>query len=102
MLQEDNTYINHIAHNRVDLIPHGSKRLAAGSTIDGEWEEGTHELGSDPKAILHVHDYDPITYIEDLDWALEYWRGNRDPIPTTKPAKCRACVYNDICDDSKA
>lgn len=71
-------------------------------TLDGEWDEGTHELGSNPEAILHVHDYDPTTYIEDLDWALEYWRGERDPIPTTKPAKCRACVYNDVCADSKA
>jgi hypothetical protein len=29
-----------------------------------------------------------------VSWALSYWRGERAPVPTTSPAKCRACPHN--------
>lgn len=39
-------------------------------------------------------------HYEDLQWALEYWREERDPIPTSKAAKCRPCDFVDECEKS--
>lgn len=65
-----------------------------------EWELGEHELTESPKAILHLSEFSKVEYLEDLDWALGYWRNDREPIPTSKAAKCQACEYNDVCPDS--
>jgi CRISPR/Cas system-associated exonuclease Cas4 (RecB family) len=64
------------------------------------WELGEHELTASPKAILHLSEFSKVEYLEDLNWALGYWRNEREPIPTEKAAKCRACEYNDVCPDS--
>ena len=37
---------------------------------------------------------------QDLDWAIEFWKNNREAIPTRNPNKCRSCEYNDKCDAS--
>lgn len=39
---------------------------------------------------------------ENLEWALEYWNGAREAIPTKNPQKCRACEFRARCPDSKA
>lgn len=66
------------------------------------WGVGTHELFENPTAILHVSAYQRADFEDDLKWALGYWRDDRDPIPTKKPAKCRACEYKELCPASKA
>lgn len=66
------------------------------------WELGDHELTESAKTILHLSKFSKIDYLEDLNWALGYWRNEREPIPTTKAGKCRACEYNDVCPDSSA
>lgn len=62
-----------------------------------EWKLGEQELAENPQAILHLSEFSKVDYLEDLNWALGYWRDERDPIPTSKAAKCRACEYNDVC-----
>lgn len=71
------------------------------ASYDG-WDYGDHELTDSPKAILHLSEFSKVEYLEDLDWALGYWRNDREPIPTTKAAKCRACEYSNVCPDSNA
>ncbi|MBN1857016.1 MAG: hypothetical protein JW846_08700 [Dehalococcoidia bacterium] len=39
---------------------------------------------------------------EDLDWALQFWTGERDAEPTTSATRCRSCRYRRICDSSLA
>jgi len=39
---------------------------------------------------------------EDLAWALEYWNGARNAIPTKNPQKCRVCQFRAACPDSRA
>jgi hypothetical protein len=34
----------------------------------------------------------------DLDWALQFWRNEREAEPTTSPGRCRACRYRTVCD----
>lgn len=67
-----------------------------------ELEEGRNAMLEDSAANVYCFDYDPIDHIEDLQWALEYWRQERKPIPTENPSKCRSCPYQDICPNSLA
>lgn len=38
----------------------------------------------------------------ELEWALGYWKLEREAIPTKKPTKCIACVHSKICEASLA
>ena len=67
-----------------------------------EMSPGSHELMAASRAVLHLSEFSIAEYIEDLDWALDYWRNDRDPMPTTVAAKCRACEYADVCAESRA
>lgn len=66
------------------------------------WDHGEHELIDSPRAILHLAAFSRVEYLEDLNWALGYWRGERDPIPTSNAGKCRPCEYRDVCPDAKS
>lgn len=43
---------------------------------------------------LHVFSHDPSSATRTLRWALSYWKGERAPVPTDSPGKCRACPFN--------
>jgi CRISPR/Cas system-associated exonuclease Cas4 (RecB family) len=83
------------------LDPETGKRLQQ-LVIDSSegWDLGEHELIESPKAILRLSEFSSVEYLEDLNWALGYWRNEREPIPTEKAAKCRACEYNDVCSEA--
>lgn len=38
---------------------------------------------------------------ENAMWALGFWKGEREAIPTTRAAKCRACEFQAICPASQ-
>jgi len=65
-----------------------------------DFDNEKNQMMEDPDAFLYLFDYDPTDHIEDLSWALEYWREEREPVPTKKAAKCRSCPYSDVCSDS--
>jgi len=46
--------------------------------------------------------YDHPDTVRELSWAVDYWRGVRDPVPTKIDWKCRACFASDICEFSLA
>lgn len=48
----------------------------------------------DKDVTLHLYRYDCIVAEKHLEWAISYWKNERDPIPTRRPAKCRMCPYN--------
>ncbi|RDZ65348.1 hypothetical protein C5B90_02995 [Haloferax sp. Atlit-12N] len=56
---------------------------------------GDHKL--DDNVFYHVFDYSRIEYLNELNWALGYWRDERPTEPTTNPAKCHRCEYLDVC-----
>lgn len=62
--------------------------------------DGQTELLTDPGAVVYLFNYNPIDHIEELSWALEYWRHEREPEPAENVAKCRSCPYSDVCTDS--
>lgn len=91
-----------LAHEQ-QLDPEMGKQLQEMVLHDlADLEAGRNTMLEDPEAILYLFEYDPTDHVEDLDWALEYWRHEREPIPTENPAKCRACPYATECPDSLA
>jgi CRISPR/Cas system-associated exonuclease Cas4 (RecB family) len=66
-----------------------------------EWGSGKRNLTTSPKSFLHLSEFSKVEYLEDLNWALGYWRNEREPIPTKKGGKCRACEYSNVCQDSR-
>jgi len=49
-------------------------------------------------AHIYVYPYRSHDAERDIDWALEYWRSNREAIPTRNPNKCRSCEYRNSCE----
>lgn len=64
------------------------------------WEMGKTTLHEDPTALVHLFEYVTDEHMNDLQWALGYWRDERNPVPTKKAAKCRSCPYKNTCSDS--
>lgn len=52
--------------------------------------------------IMCQYHYDSEKALADIEWALEYWKHNRDAIPTRNPNKCRSCEYSRECPASLA
>lgn len=50
----------------------------------------------------HVVDYSRDDAVADVKWAEAYWLSRREPIPTTKAMKCRACEFGQVCPRSLA
>jgi len=53
-------------------------------------KEGTLDVDS---ARIQVHKFNQEEAKRDLDWAIEFWKSSREPIPTKRPNKCRTCEY---------
>ncbi len=76
-------------------------RLASGdcAILSGETASYTCERGS---CISQSFPFDREQVQNDLDWALQFWTGEREAQPTTSEARCRACRYKRVCDSSLA
>lgn len=51
---------------------------------------------------LHLFPFRPEIAERDLRWAIDYWRGKRDPEPSSSINKCRICRFNAeaLCDQA--
>jgi len=45
------------------------------------------------KAKIYLHKYDRAAAEKDLDWAVKFWKKERDALPTANSNKCRCCEY---------
>ena len=99
--ETDNLRVAILSHEQT-LPPETGKELQRSviARYDG-WEFGNHKLTGSPKSVLHLSEFSKLEYLEDLNWALGYWRDEREPIPTKKAGKCRVCEYNDLCPSSR-
>jgi len=48
-------------------------------------------------ARIYVNKFNESEAEQDLDWAIEYWKNQREAIPTRNPNKCKSCEYNAKC-----
>jgi CRISPR/Cas system-associated exonuclease Cas4 (RecB family) len=49
----------------------------------------------------HIRPYDPVKWLNELDHALDYWRGERPAVPTDVAIRCQYCDYENVCPESK-
>lgn len=56
----------------------------------------------EPSFTLHLFSFRPERAARDLGWAVDYWRGKREPEPSASVNKCRICRYNSeaLCDQA--
>ena len=53
-------------------------------------------------SITYTFEWDKGKIVYDLEGAIEFWRGNRDAIPTKVQVKCLACHHKRRCEFSLA
>lgn len=52
------------------------------------------------EARIYVNRFDLVEAEKDLDWALDFWVGRREAMPTRNPNKCKSCEYLSKCKDA--
>jgi hypothetical protein len=52
--------------------------------------------------VARIYPFDPREAEEDVAWALGFWRGEREAVPTSRAGECRACDFRKICPNSRA
>jgi hypothetical protein len=48
-------------------------------------------------AVIYVNRFDEKAAQSSLEWALQFWKKQREATPTTNPNKCRNCEYKQEC-----
>jgi hypothetical protein len=48
-------------------------------------------------AVIYLNKFDKQEAKASLDWAIEFWKGQREAILTKNSNKCRVCEYKDEC-----
>ena len=48
-------------------------------------------------ATIHLHRYNRTEAENDIGWAIQYWKNNREALPTNNPNKCLRCEYKPQC-----
>jgi hypothetical protein len=49
-------------------------------------------------AVIYLKKFNPNEAEQNLDWAIELWKEQREAIPTRNQNKCRSCEYKTECD----
>ena len=91
-------------HYRVSVFKrecHRCERLAAGDCLLLSGEAGQQECPQGA-GISQVFPFEREQTVRNLDWAMEFWTGEREAEPTTSPGRCRSCRYRRVCDSSTA
>ena len=52
-------------------------------------------------AVIYLNKFNQEEAESSLDWAIQFWKNQREAIPTTNPNKCRACEYSEECKHSR-
>lgn len=68
--------------------------------FNNEPEKLEAKYGGDLKVFLLK--YERQDALKGVEWAQSYWLEEREAIPTTKPAKCKACTFRETCPSSLA
>lgn len=48
-------------------------------------------------ARIYVNKFNQAEAEQDVDWAIEFWKNQREAIPTRNPNKCKSCEYKKEC-----
>jgi CRISPR/Cas system-associated exonuclease Cas4 (RecB family) len=70
------------------------RKQATDAIIDNGPKEAVIQIED---ATIHIHKYNRAAVENNLSWALEYWKQNREATPTNNPNKCTRCEYQTQC-----
>jgi len=48
-------------------------------------------------AVIYLNKFDKQEAKSSIEWAIQFWKGQREAISTTNPNKCRICEYQEEC-----
>jgi hypothetical protein len=85
----------------IALIPPSARNESTLFTniVHAVMDNGPQEVTLDiDTSKVYVFLYRSTPAEEDIDWALEYWRSQREAIPTRNPNKCTQCEYLASCE----
>ena len=49
-------------------------------------------------AVIYLNKFDEQAAASSLDWAIQFWKNQREATPTTNHRKCAVCEYKDQCE----
>jgi hypothetical protein len=49
------------------------------------------------ESISYTYEFNRQDILNELDWAIDFWQGKRDAIPTKVQAKCNVCQHKGLC-----
>ena len=80
---------------------HNCDRLASGDCpiLSTATPAYTCEAGS---CVSQSFPFSKEAVLLNLDWALQFWKGEREAEPATSATRCRSCRYKQVCDSSLA
>lgn len=52
---------------------------------------------SDANVNIYTNKFDIGRTVNELDWAVAFWKKQRDAVPTKKAAKCAVCEFKESC-----
>ena len=68
------------------------------NVVDAVSENGPKEaVLKTEKAAIHIEKFSQDQAQRDLDWAIEYWKRQREAVPTDNQSKCERCEYRRKC-----
>ncbi len=88
--ESDEAEIQHFVRS----IQTKSEEIVAYQPTKANWWDPRCDIGGKFQVRLRVFRYDRQRVRRELDFFIQYWLGQREPIPTTKPRKCEVCLYN--------
>ena len=50
-----------------------------------------------PNAVIYLNKFDEQEAKSSLEWAMQFWKKEREATSTTNPNKCRVCEYEEEC-----
>ena len=69
--------------------------------LKGRGEGRTSMKISGAKVNIYINKFDIGQTVNELDWAVAFWKQQRDVVPTKKAAKCAVCEFKESCGSAK-
>jgi len=82
--------------NNIRLMKELPKRILQSFFLEALHKKEKSMLTIDNVKIF-INKFNPAQAERDLNWALEFWKGERIAIPTSKIYKCQRCEYKTKC-----
>lgn len=77
------------------------ERRVVAVLLPGRGREPFRPDAEGQRAAARARPFDLREARKNAAWALGFWKGEREAIPTTRPDKCRVCEFRELCPASR-